>query len=212
MKSMGFSEVDITVKEINNILFRKYEPGWEFCFEKRPSCALYYIISGELTIALPSGELCLGAGDVGIFDADAPMLLKNRGSAVLESYQISFFADRNLSSLGLPTVMRGVSELCSRFAASYELYIAHGIGYRIRARAAIYELIEALLIKQAEGRQGRACAKLSSVVAYIGEHYASPLSLSTLSRSVGYSPSYLRELFRAAMTPLKSRPNRCVRF
>ncbi|MBO7762565.1 MAG: helix-turn-helix domain-containing protein [Clostridia bacterium] len=196
MNSVAFSEADITVTGINNLLLRQYEPHWRYVFESRPSCALYYIQSGYLTVGLEEAKICLGAGDIGIFDAGVSMLLENRGEEPLVSYQISFYADRNLSSLGLPAVMRGASDLRVRFAAAYEGYMTRGTAYRLRARIATYELLDALFAKQAEGRFGRAGARLATVTEYIGKNYASPLSLSTLSRAVGYSPSYLRELFR----------------
>ena len=111
-------EADINVEQINNILFRKYEPGWQYRFTRRPTCALYYILSGELRATLPAGELCLTAGEVYAFDADIPLLLENRGTVPLESYQISFYADRNLSDLGIPVANRGAADLRGRFAAA----------------------------------------------------------------------------------------------
>lgn len=192
-------EADMTVTGINNFLLRHYEAGWKYRFDRRLSCALYYIIAGELIVETPRGEYRLGEGDVGVFDVDTPMLLENCGASQLDSYQISFFADRNPSDLGLPTVLSGMADLRPRFAAAYEGYIAHEIGYRLRARAAVSELIAMLLDKHARGRHGRGSAKLRTLLSYIGENYASPLSLSDLSRSVGYSPSHLRELFRTEL-------------
>ena len=196
MTGAELCEADIAVERINNVLLRRYETAWQYRFQRRPACALYYILSGQLTVTLPEGEICLEAGDVGIFDADLAMVLENRAKAPVESYQISFYADRNLSSLGLPNAVRGVADLRPRFVAAYEGYISRGVGYQIRTRAALLELIAALLGKVAEERRGRAGARLAAVLSYIGKHYAEPLSLPQISRAVGYSPSYLRELFR----------------
>ena len=142
------TEADLTVTGINNLLLRHYEPRWRDRFECRASCALYYIVSGALTVITPHGEELLTEGDVGIFDAGIPMTLENRGTGLSVSYQISFFADRNPSTLGLPTVLHRAEDLRSRFSAAYEGYLAHGIGYRIRARAAVFELIAALLARE----------------------------------------------------------------
>ncbi len=192
-------EADVTVTKVNNLLLRQYEPGWQYSFKVRPSCALYYVLSGELTVTTPEGEHCLTEGNVGIFDAGIPMRLENRGTTPNRCYQISFYTDKNLSELGLPTVLSGMAELRTRFAAAYEGYIAHGIAYRLHTRAAILELIADLLSRHADGRQGRHSARLAAVLAYVEEHYARPLSLTELSRSVGYSPSHLREIFRAEL-------------
>ena len=196
MSIAAHTEADFTVTGINNLLLRHYEPGWHYRFARRPSCALYYILSGELTVITPGGEQCLTEGDIGIFDAGISMTLENRGIQISESYQISFFADRNLSALGLPMILSSAADLRTHFAAAYEGYLARGIGYRIRARAAISELVAALLAKQAGEGQGRSSRRLSTLLAYIREHYAEDLSLSQLSRLGGYSPSHLRELFR----------------
>lgn len=199
MTGAVLTEADITVLKINNVLWRSYEIGWRYRFKRRPTCALYYILSGSLTVTLPEGELCLSAGDVGIFDAEVAMELENRGTAPVESYQLSFYADRNPTSLGLPSAVYGAADLRPRFASAYEGYSSHGIGYQIRTRAALLDLIAVLIAKAAEGKQGRAGARLTAVLSYIGKHYAEPLSLPLLSRAVGYSPSYLRELFRAEL-------------
>ena len=127
-------EADITVTRVNNLLLRCYEPGWHYRFKARPSCALYYILSGELTVTTPAGEQVLREGDVGIFDASIPMLLENRAEVPNRCYQISFYADKNLSELGLPTLLSGAAELRARFAAAYEGYIAHGLAYRLYTR------------------------------------------------------------------------------
>jgi AraC-like DNA-binding protein len=190
------TEADLTVTGINNLLLRHYEPGWRHRFLRRPSCALYYILSGELTVVSPEGEQLLTEGDVGIFDADIPMTLENRGTGISASYQISFFADRNPGSLGLPTVLSRAEDLRTRFAAAYEGFLARDVGYRIRARAAVSELIATLLAKQAGEEQRRSSRRLATLLDYIQEHCAEELSLSQLSRIGGYSPSHLRELFR----------------
>ena len=192
-------EADVTVTRVNNLLLRHYEPGWQYRFKVRPSCALYYVLAGELTVTTPTGGEVLREGDVGIFDAGIPMLLENRAEVPNRCYQISFYADKNMSEFGLPTHLSDAAELRARFAAAYEGYIAHGIGYRLYTRAAILELIAALLAKQADGRQGRHSARLAAVLSYLGENYARPLSLAAISRSVGYSPSHLREIFRAEL-------------
>jgi AraC-like DNA-binding protein len=196
MSIVAQTEADLAVTGINNLLLRHYEAGWQYRFECRHSCALYYILSGQLTVKTASGEWVLAEGDIGIFDAGIPMLLQNRGPDVSASYQISFFADRDLSALGLPTAIRGAEALRPRFAAAYEGYLAHGIGYRIRASAAVLELVAALLSRQAGEVQGRSGKRLAALVAYIGEHYAEELSPEALARRAGYSPSHLRELFR----------------
>lgn len=190
------TEADLTVTGINNLLLRNYEPGWQYQFDLRPTCALYYILSGALTVETPGGVWELTEGDVGIFDADIPMLLENRGTGISASYQISFFADRSPSALGLPTVLTRAEELRTRFAAAYEGYLARDIGYRIRARAAVSELVATLLEKQAGEARRRSSRRLAALVDYIHEHYAEELPLPTLSRIGGYSPSHLRELFR----------------
>ena len=196
MSIAAHTEADLTVTGINNLLLRHYEPGWQYRFACRASCALYYIVSGALTVITPHGEELLTEGDVGIFDAGIPMALENRGGTVSASYQISFFADRNPSTLGLPTVLSRAEDLRSRFAAAYEGYLAHDIGYRLRARAAVTELIATLLVKQAGEERSRTSRRLATLIAYIKEHYAEDLSLSHLSRIGGYSPSHLRQLFR----------------
>ena len=196
MSIVAQNEADLSITGINNLLERHYEAGWKYSFDCRPSCALYYIISGTLTVIIPQGECILTEGDVGVFDADIPMTLENRGTDLLASYQISFFTDRNLSETGLPTVIPKASDMRTRFASAYEGYISRGIGYRLRARAAISELLATLLAKQAGEEQGRSSKRLSALLSYIGEHYAEDLSLPVFSRKVGYSPSHLRELFR----------------
>ena len=196
MSIAAHTEADLTVTGINNLLLRHYEPGWRYRFECRTSCALYYIVSGEMTVITPHGEELLSEGDVGIFDAGIPMTLENRGTGLSVNYQISFFADRNPSTLGLPTVLHRAEDLRPRFSAAYEGYLAHGIGYRLRARAAVCELVAALLAKEAGEERGRASRRLATLIAYIKEHYAEELTLSQLSCMGGYSPSHLRELFR----------------
>lgn len=196
MSIVAQTEADLTVTGINNLLERHYEPGWSYRFVRRPSCALYYMLSGELTVTAPCGEHRLAEGDVGIFDADIPMTLENRAEVLAESYQISFFSDRNPSALGLPTVLSGAAELRTRFASAYEGYLTRSVGYRIRARAAVTELIATLLAKHAGEERGRSSRRLAALLAYIREHYAEELSLPLLARRVGYSPSHLRELFR----------------
>ena len=191
-----YTEADLAVTGINNLLLRHYEPRWRYRFQRRPSCALYYLLSGELAVITPSGERLLTEGEVGIFDADIPMTLENRGAGISASYQISFFADRNPSTLGLPTVLSHAEDLRPRFAAAYESFLARDIGYRIRARAAVSELIALLLAKQAGEEQRRSSRRLAALLDHIQEHVAEDLSLSRLSRLCGYSPSRLRELFR----------------
>ena len=48
MSIVAQNEADLTITGINNLLDRHYEAGWEYRFKCRPSCALYYIISGTL--------------------------------------------------------------------------------------------------------------------------------------------------------------------
>lgn len=63
------------------------------------------------------------------------------------------------------------------------------------------EMLRCYLI-QALVRAVRACEEFSSnnavtaVMKYLKEHYAEPLSLSTLSQLAGYTPQYLSSLFR----------------
>lgn len=199
MKGAELTEADIAIHRINNILYRKYEAGWKYRFESRPSCALYYILSGEARITLPEGEFLVGAGTVCAFDADIPLSLENPGPSPLESYQISFYADKNLSALGLFPVIGNATDLRPRFAAAYEGYSGRGECYRIRARAALLELIAALIAALSEERGSKRGARIAPVLDYIKENYTAHLSLPMLSRAVGYSPSYLRELFRAEL-------------
>ena len=46
MSIVAQNEADLSITGINNLLERHYEAGWKYSFDCRPSCALYYIISG----------------------------------------------------------------------------------------------------------------------------------------------------------------------
>lgn len=61
-------------------------------------------------------------------------------------------------------------------------------------------LLRELLIEAGKPDLGRHNKRLTDIMAYIGRHYAEPLSLSLLSRRFSLSPSYIARLFQKELS------------
>ena len=94
MKGAELTEADIAIHRINNILYRKYEAGWKYRFESRPSCALYYILSGEARITLPEGVISIKA--------------------------YAFYKCRSLRSVSLPSTLLSIEDYAFAHCESLE--------------------------------------------------------------------------------------------
>lgn len=85
----------------------------------------------------------------------------------------------------------------------YETYARRDCGYELKVLGQFYLLVYLLVTKYREMevsmdlvRQNKKLNKLSAITAYMEEHYTKDLSLESLAKIFGYSPTYLSRMFQ----------------
>lgn len=85
----------------------------------------------------------------------------------------------------------------------YNAYQEKSCGYELKVRGFYYNLLYLLVTEYRELdvtpdmlKQNRRLNRLSSIISYVKENYASELSLETLAGIFGYTPAYLSRMFQ----------------
>ncbi len=93
-------------------------------------------------------------------------------------------------------VMRLISEM-------YETYIGKKVGYELKVQSQFFMLIYLLVSKYRETdvdeetvKSNKNLNRLSAITAYMKDNYKKELSLDSLSKTFGYSPTYLSRMFQ----------------
>ncbi len=85
----------------------------------------------------------------------------------------------------------------------YETYAEKGVGYELKVQSQFFMLIYLLVSKYRETdvdeetvKSNRKLNRLSAITAYMKDNYKKELSLDSLSKTFGYSPTYLSRMFQ----------------
>jgi AraC-like DNA-binding protein/quercetin dioxygenase-like cupin family protein len=94
-------------------------------------------------------------------------------------------------------------ELMSLIRAMYDTYRARECGYEFQVQSQFYRLVYHLVTKYRKTdvdsgviRNTKGLDKLSRIMAYLQDNYNKDISLEMLSRTFGYSPTYLSRMFQ----------------
>jgi AraC-like DNA-binding protein len=87
--------------------------------------------------------------------------------------------------------------------AMYDTYRERTYGYELAVLSQFYQLVHQLVTKYRSTdvdsgliRNTRGLDKVSRIMAYLQDNYNKDISLETLSRTFGYSPTYLSHMFQ----------------
>lgn len=85
----------------------------------------------------------------------------------------------------------------------YDAYLGKQSGYEMKVKSFYYMLLYLLVTKYRELdvdqdmlKRNKKLTRLSTITAYIKDHYTEELSLETLAEIFGYSPTYLSRMFQ----------------
>lgn len=85
----------------------------------------------------------------------------------------------------------------------YEVYKEKKIGYELKVQSFFYQLLYLLVSKYREEdvdeemvKSNKKLSKLSQITAYMKDNYNKDLSLESLAKTFGYSPTYLSRIFQ----------------
>ena len=94
----------------------------------------------------------------------------------------------------------------------FRTYTEKGCGYELKVQSQFYMLVYLLVTKYRQTevspevvRLGKKLNRLSAITDYMKKNYSRDLSLETLAKTFGYSPTYLSRMFRKyALTNYKT--------
>jgi AraC-like DNA-binding protein/mannose-6-phosphate isomerase-like protein (cupin superfamily) len=94
-------------------------------------------------------------------------------------------------------------EMMALIRDMYDTYVSHELGYELAVQSRFYQLIYHLVTKYRRTdvdsgliRHSKGLDKLSRIMSYLQDNYNKDISLETLSKTFGYSPTYLSRMFQ----------------
>ncbi len=94
-------------------------------------------------------------------------------------------------------------EMMALIRDMFDTYNAHDLGYELVVQSRFYQLVYQLVTKYRRTdvdsgliRNSKGLDKLSRIMSYLQDNYNKDISLETLSKTFGYSPTYLSRMFQ----------------
>lgn len=172
------------------------------------SIEIFAVFEGELSFVLDEEKIPLHAGELIIVNSNEvhsifspkpnlTIVLQIPLSAFEKYYTAEqFILFSHHESTQDESVMRLIKEM-------YETYTERECGYELKVQSRFYLLMYLLVTtyREPEADEDRVYSykklnRLSTITAYIREHYQSELSLESIAAEFGYSPTYLSKMFQ----------------
>ena len=193
-------EQDFYVSQVAFAYYKKYAPGYAFRQENRKHHGLVFVLTGELTLVLGKITICAKAGSILLLRQGDSYRLENTSHSDTEYIVVSYLAkpEEVVEDL-LPErlfITAYPQRYWDRFAAVVDLNAAYTICSQTRLRANVQEILCCII---QEGHYHSLSVKESypeKALAFMENHFSSPLSSEDIAKEVGISVSHLRLLFR----------------
>lgn len=195
------------------VKFRPYRsdrvlPHWHEHIE------LLYFVSGGGTVMLDGARHPVAPGDLAI--VNSRVIHSFLASAPAEYYCIliypDFFADISIGELRFFPTVHADAEVAACFSALFSEYDSGGLGSDMMQKSIAYRLLAYLARHHACAGQSESerqlhrlmLSRFTSVVQYVGAHYAEPLTTRRLADMCYLSEGHFCRFFKAATgkTPL----------
>jgi len=191
-----FVDFDLTVTEFMNAIYRKHSSTWINKVKNRPAYGLVYFYKGVL-------ELKDSTSVYEILPDTVVWLPKGY------AYQFCGIGDENVEFIALTFLMEGKNlpfrilqipqnnkEIAILFSDVMELVSAKETAYMLSIKSKMAWIIYMLLRIYTETSNNH--ASLHASIAHIHKHLADKMSVETLAKISGYTPSYYRRVFQRA--------------
>lgn len=172
------------------------------------SIEIFAVYEGGLTFYINEEKYPLAAGEFMVVNSnelhsiDAPV--QNQTIVLqmpLKTFEDYFTGEQFIRFTHDSTVQdEKVMELIQKM---YEAYAGKQTGYEMKVKSYYYMLLYLLVTKYRELdvdqdmlKRNKKLTRLSTITAYIKDHYTDELSLETLAEIFGYSPTYLSRMFQ----------------
>lgn len=193
-------EQDFFVSQVAFAYYKKYAPGHIFRQADRKYHGLVFVLSGELTLTLESEVICAPAGSILLQRQHDNYRLEATGDRDTEYIVISYLVQpEDVLRTLLP--QRCFSTAYSQryrdlFLAVADLNTAHTVCSQTMLRANVQEILCRVIQENYHRTLSLKEGYVEKAMAFMENHFSSPITCDDIAGAAGISASHLRLLFK----------------
>lgn len=193
-------EREFFVSQVAFAYYKKYAPGYVFQQADRKHHGLVFVLSGELTMTLEKETACAPAGSILMQRQHDSYRLENTGNQDTEYIVISYLAEPE------DVLWEYLPQRCfftaypqryqDLFSAVVALNAAYTVCSQTRLRANVQEILCCMIQEEYHRSLSLKESYAEKALAFMENHFSSPLSSKDIANAAGISCSHLRLLFK----------------
>ncbi|MBR2311239.1 MAG: AraC family transcriptional regulator [Oscillospiraceae bacterium] len=193
-------EQEFSVSRVAFAYYKKYAPGHIFRQADRKYHGLVFVLSGELTLTLESEVICAPAGSILLQRQHDNYRLEATGDRDTEYIVISYLAQpEDVMWTLLPQRCFSTAypqRYWDLFSAVVELNASYTVCSQTRLRANVQEILCCMIQENYHRTLSLKEGYVEKAVAFMENHFSSPITCDDIAGAAGISASHLRLLFK----------------
>ncbi len=196
-----YTDLDLTVKSIHNVIEKVCPPGWEFAWTRRRHDGLIHVLEGTATFSASEWTHTVPTGGV-LFVEKEDSYRVVAGADGCRLTVANFLVERlGPTRLSLRRVMTSRSSLYSTlFGELLHGWTGKRIGHKIECKSTLLSILYNVAHDTIQEKlHARGIAQIQPALTQIENAFHTDVRVDDLSRTVGVTPAHFRRVFKEIM-------------
>lgn len=199
---MLLDKFEISIPSIEYFNNRNNTPSWQIDTTQIDFIDLTYVVSGQAIYNINDQKILAEEGDLICIPKNSTRSAKSASPSQFECFATNFLMhtiEGEETTLPLPILSHvGIhGDIISKYRIMNEHWLSRTPGYTMRVRAQfmlIMQRLMSILVYDVDTYQFD--PRVKQAIRYITDHYAEPLTISTVAEFVSLNPVYFGALFK----------------
>lgn len=193
-----YTDFDLTVTSIHNVIEKICPPGWEFAWTRRRHDGLIHVIEGAATFSASEWTHTVPAGGVLYVEREDSYRVvagSDGGRLIVANFLVERSGPIRLS---LRRVVTGRSALYSTlFGELVHAWTGKAIGHKIRCKSTLLSILYNVAHDTIQEKlHARGIAQIQPALTQIENAFHTDVRVADLARAVGVTPAHFRRVFK----------------